>query len=723
MKKQLYCNIVIVSLLLFSFFICIIGCGGCGGDSGGTTTNTIITPNPILNPTVTTAVIGSQGGTMEVKDPNNPLYGVKVEIPQGALSQITNITIAEVASNPSLPSGNYQKTGKIIDLQPNGLKFNFPAYITMPFDKSINLNDVVILSYDPVSDKWNIPTILYGDQQNNSIKIINSHFSFVIGYLCPSLTKSMNTGFIMKNDPNIPISSGQDSACLLNNDPLFFNTDPTYGGACWGFSIYARWHFINKSKHVHFFDVYDKQTAKSVISEAHEKCKESLFKFLTTIISSHPLVNIPHFLDGSVARSLYIGLDLFKKPCMVNLSSSLNKAHSVLVYAWDPSKSDFIIYDSNFSNPRRIHFDPILNLLSDPDYIGQTVGQTIRPNFDRFSFIDMENIAGYHDSDMEDIFNKYYKVPVTFPINPPSTQEKIYFVRSNDIYTINPDGTNETRLTNSGKFVSPVLSPDGKKIVFVSDPQEGINGIQFGKLGIADSDGSNVKIISNYDYNNLSGAEWFPDSQAFINRCDISIIDLNGTKVKDIPISAFGLPSMRISPDGTKIVYASAGQNNTVVLVSSINGTNTQSLLTYTFGPSETDFLANAWAPNGKELAVSMNDSTKGPMLWYVNLENNTKKLLVNKAYVNTWTRDGKKIIYGGNRIINSDGTGDTQLVSGYYSCLSPDGKNMIYSSNGDMWVYNFDTQKSQKLTSSASSLGWITQGALVVVNGQKISE
>lgn len=97
---------------------------------------------------------------------------------------------------------------------------------------------------------------------------------------------------------------------------------------------------------------------------------------------------------------------------------------------------------------------------------------------------DSEKIAFVRDDDVyvanadgtdqtnltEDSGGGYY--PVWWPDN-----EKIAFAKDGDIYTINPDGTGLTQLTNNAHIGSaPVISPDGKKIAFAGQAAGGSEG-------------------------------------------------------------------------------------------------------------------------------------------------------------------------------------------------------------------------------------------------------
>ena len=71
------------------------GCGGGGGDGGSSSEQN----------TRVEKVIGPEGGTVEVTDPNSSLNGVKITVPEGALTQETTIYIEETRYAPSLPAG------------------------------------------------------------------------------------------------------------------------------------------------------------------------------------------------------------------------------------------------------------------------------------------------------------------------------------------------------------------------------------------------------------------------------------------------------------------------------------------------------------------------------------------------------------------------------------------------------------------------------------------
>jgi len=304
---------------------------------------------------------------------------------------------------------------------------------------------------------------------------------------------------------------------------------------------------------------------------------------------------------------------------------------------------------------------------------------------------------------------------------------KIYFERGRDIWTINPDGTKETRLSNIGKFVSPVLSPNGKKIVFVSQPHSMMYG-QGGLLGIANTDGSHPISVSGYNYADEPGARWFPDSKTF--SYEKYIFNLKGEKIKEIPLP-WSWDDTKLSSDGSEIACYAFESKEIIIRLSSIKGDNPEKIMSFTNTfPPRSGFIAESsfsgsiqWSPDGKKMLICelINKDGVSRVWWYIDLQTYKKSKIanLNNCGVCCWTPDGKKIVYrdkeGGIYLMKPDGTGNKKLLSqksytfGYWS---PDGKKMLCRGgdyeNPEIWIYEMETEKFYKIAEKAKPIGWI---------------
>ena len=163
------------------------------------------------------------------------------------------------------------------------------------------------------------------------------------------------------------------------------------------------------------------------------------------------------------------------------------------------------------------------------------------------------------------------------PARPDPSKGYVWPLDKYDLYTVNRDGTGQTRLTNYNVYTAEaVLSPDGKTIVFTS--------LKDGDLDIytMNVDGSNVKRLTNtvgYD----GGPWWSPDGKRIVYRSNHpedsasvrqyrELLDqglVKPSKVELFVMNADGSDQRQVtalgganfgpswSPDGTQIIFAS----------------------------------------------------------------------------------------------------------------------------------------------------------------------
>jgi len=272
-----------------------------------------------------------------------------------------------------------------------------------------------------------------------------------------------------------------------------------------------------------------------------------------------------------------------------------------------------------------------------------------------------------------------YVDSVSVPVLPPDPLSKIAFIYHDEIYVINADGSNLIRLTDDddrGKC-HPSWSPDGSKIAFGAVTGE-IGDITNWKYNIyiINADGTNRTKLTDDVYSLYPS--WSPDgskiaySLSFLhNRGGIWIMNPDGSD--KIKISDYGYwPSW--SPDGSKIAF----ERGAKIYTMNADGTNQICLTNNSFF---NDFPS--WSPDGSKIAfVSLNPNEPMAISYiYVMNADGSNQTKLNRGDYPSWSPDGTKIAlaHSGLCTMNSDGSNKINITKKW-------DKNWIYSIGHLSW-------------------------------------
>jgi Tol biopolymer transport system component len=263
---------------------------------------------------------------------------------------------------------------------------------------------------------------------------------------------------------------------------------------------------------------------------------------------------------------------------------------------------------------------------------------------------------------------------------------RLAFLRANpanpndaDIYTSNPDGSNELNVTNSPqKELAPAWSPDGKKIAYIRWPERA--------LYVMNSDGTNVRMLTPVSDVAVKPA-WSPDSSriAFIGGSDLAytlaVIDADGMGRRLlVPLDAT-YSEVAWSRDGTRLAYVLdrfSAFFDPAIHVVNLDGTGERTL-----SVGNNRDRNPAWSPDGSNIAFTSTRDGNAE-IYVMNVDGTNQTRLTNNAATDqtpAWSPDGQTIVFASDRDGNSelyrlraaDGGGQARITNTPAHDLAPD--------------------------------------------------
>jgi len=264
---------------------------------------------------------------------------------------------------------------------------------------------------------------------------------------------------------------------------------------------------------------------------------------------------------------------------------------------------------------------------------------------------------------------------------------------NNEIYVMNPDGTDVVRLTeDSSDDSDPAWSPDNQHIAFVSD-RTGNKQIYIMK-----ADGRDVTRLTDHPANDGFPA-WSRDGRhiAFVSdrtgNNEIYIMNADGTNQRNLTNHPAYDISPAWSPDGRQIAFASYRYDSLEICAVNIDGSNFRRLTndpTFDWAPS--------WSPDGQRIAFVSG-----------NAESAEKGITIRKVYFTIANMflsgdDITSILLSVEKIcvMNADGSGKKTLTANTLFSIrepvwSPDGRRIAVvadrdrDDNHEIYVMNSD--------------------------------
>jgi hypothetical protein len=269
------------------------------------------------------------------------------------------------------------------------------------------------------------------------------------------------------------------------------------------------------------------------------------------------------------------------------------------------------------------------------------------------------------------------------------TPQRIAFESQRDgnseIYVMNPDGSNQTRLTrNPALDTDPDWSPDRRKLVFHSDRDGDF------EIYVMNADGTGLKQLTSNPSTDRN-ATWSPDGKKIAfetyrhgTGAEIYLMNADGTGLKRLTDNQVDDFDAAWSPAGTQIAFARGPEDgNQEIYAMNADGSG-QTNLTRTTQARE---FNPAWSPDGTHIAFHSNRDQGNWEIYVMKPDGSAQTRITDNCCRDlnpVWSPDGKKIAFQTDRddkvtdtfeiyVMNADGRTPTRLTNNSVTDQVPD--------------------------------------------------
>ena len=314
------------------------------------------------------------------------------------------------------------------------------------------------------------------------------------------------------------------------------------------------------------------------------------------------------------------------------------------------------------------------------------------------------------------------------------------------VFVADADGGNEERLTGHEEISGdPAWSPDGKRIAFTRESEDGIFVIEldggaprrltrFGGSGPAWSpDGERIVFTRYFDSSRQiftigadgsgqrqltreGGADpvWSPagDRIAFTRRGELYVMNADGSG--QTRLSGQGGEDPSWSADGSRIAFTRNTGSSRQIFTVGADGTGERQL-------TREGGRHPAWSPDGSDIAHTVDGN-----LFVIGADGASRRQLTRSGGREPlWSPDGSRIAFISDRdihVIDADGSNRRQITEGggWSPSWSPDGSRITYSRHirTDVIVMDRDGTDKRVVARNGSAPSWSPDGARLTYSG-----